>query len=109
MCTKWAALRRPARDDASAPTPLIACPAGRAGRPADIAPGFPARAGERAGLRWSVTPAARAVTTLYQARPHTFAVILRRRTLPHMHGRSGHASLNEGGMGGVYGRCGGRE
>jgi hypothetical protein len=82
MCTKWAALRRPPRDDASAPTPLIACPAGRARRPADIDPGFPARAGERAGLRWSVTPAARAVTTLYQARPHTFAVILRRRTIP---------------------------
>ena len=40
-------------------------------------------------LRWSVTPAAKRETTLSQMRPQArFAVLLRRRTLPHLAGRS---------------------
>ena len=40
-------------------------------------------------LRWSVTPAAKRETTLSQMRPQArFAVLLGRRTLPHLAGRS---------------------
>ena len=40
-------------------------------------------------LRWSVTPAAKREATLSQMRPQArFAVLLRRRTLPHLAGRS---------------------
>jgi hypothetical protein len=64
---KWATMRRPARP-ASAPTRLSPVPRAARTPPADMDPGFPTEAGNRDGPRWSVTPAARAATTLLQMR-----------------------------------------
>ena len=90
-CSFRAAFRRPARGDMFKPLPL----AYRLFRGQRMSyrqrwtRAFQPGRGADEPLRWSVTPAAKRETTLSQMRPQArFAVLLGRRTLPHLAGRS---------------------
>ena len=68
---------------------LTASSAGRLKRRQRWTRAFQPGRGADEHLRWSVTPAAKREATLSQMRPQArFAVLLRRRTLPHVAGRS---------------------